>query len=152
MFGAVDAGNIPEEYYSYLENWYRSQVTANTGLAPSSPFSLHQVSSSPSSLPSTSVSSPSSSHSVYIPVSALQNLRASLPAQLPQMSGGRERSLSVRTEGPNVGSLGAGLASTTSTTLGISRSSASLAGQASAASNSISFFSSGEDRGLELTE
>ena len=24
-----DAGNIPEEYYSYLENWYRSQVSAH---------------------------------------------------------------------------------------------------------------------------
>ena len=100
----MDAGNIPEEYYSYLENWYRSQVSAHitqadprTGSAPalhtalSSPFSLQQVSSGPtSSLPSPSVSSPSSSlsSSVYIPVSALQSLRASLPAQLPQISGG----------------------------------------------------------------
>ena len=90
---AVDAGNIPEEYYSYLENWYRSQVSAHitdnrTGSAPSlhtalsSPFSLQQVSSGPST--STSVSSP-----VFIPVSALQNLRASLPAELPKISGGR---------------------------------------------------------------
>merc|ERR1719445_1434141 len=63
----VDAGNIPEEYYSYLENWYRSQVSANTTTPLSSPFSLL-------------------SSSVYIPVSALQSLRASLPSHLPQIS------------------------------------------------------------------
>ena len=91
---AVEAGNIPEEYYSYLENWYSSQVSAHitdhrTGSAPSlhtalsSPFSLQQVSSGPSTSTSTSVSSP-----VFIPVSALQNLRASLPAELPKISGG----------------------------------------------------------------
>ena len=107
----MDAGNIPEEYYSYLENWYRSQVSAHitdtkTGSAPalhtalSPPFSLQPLSSggAPSSLtsPSPSVSSPASSlsGSVFIPVSTLQNLRASLPAQLPQISGGAETSWS----------------------------------------------------------
>ena len=99
----MDAGNIPEEYYSYLENWYRSQVSAHitdtkTGSAPSlhtslsPPFSLQPLSSgTTSSLTSTSVSSPASSlsGSFFIPVSTLQNLRASLPAQLPQISGGR---------------------------------------------------------------
>ena len=91
----MEAGNIPEEYYSYLENWYRSQVTAHltdskTGSAPalhtalSSPFSLQQVPSSSSS----SVSSP-----VFIPVSALQSLRASLPAELPKISGGNQCSV-----------------------------------------------------------
>ena len=29
FFYSPDAGNIPEEYYSYLENWYRSQVSAH---------------------------------------------------------------------------------------------------------------------------
>ena len=94
-----DAGNIPEEYYSYLENWYRSQISAhnmdikNSGSAPAlhtsltSPFSLQQVlPTNTSSVQSStsSVTSPSSSFSpsVFIPVSALQNLRASLPGGL----------------------------------------------------------------------
>merc|ERR1719225_2261659 len=32
-----DAGNIPEEYYSYLENWYRSQVSALNMLQGAAP-------------------------------------------------------------------------------------------------------------------
>ena len=95
----ADAGNIPEEYYSYLENWYRSQVSALNmlqGAAPElhnslkPPFSLQQVTSaSTSSIPSSSplTTSPTSSFSssVFIPVSALQHLRASLPANLPHL-------------------------------------------------------------------
>ena len=96
-----DAGNIPEEYYSYLENWYRSQISALNmdiktapGAAPAlhtsltSPFSLQQVvpptntTSVQSSATSPTSSSSSFSPSVFIPVSALQNLRASLPAGL----------------------------------------------------------------------
>ena len=96
----LDAGNIPEEYYSYLENWYRSQVSAfNMALAGATPelhntlkppFSLQQVttasaSSIPSSSPLTTSPTSSFSSSVFIPVSALQHLRASLPAGLPHL-------------------------------------------------------------------
>ena len=102
----ADAGNIPEEYYSYLETWYRSQISAHNmldlkpGAAPGPdlhsslrpPFSLQQVSGSASSTASTaSITSPgpgsasSFSSPVFIPVAALQHLRASLPGGLPSL-------------------------------------------------------------------
>ena len=100
----LDAGNVPEEYYGYLEGWYRSQVGSHmadmkAGSAPSlqtsmlSPFSLHPVSTVTSTVSSTpivssvGVTSPGAS-TVFIPVTALQSLRASLPAHLPQLTTG----------------------------------------------------------------
>ena len=103
----ADAGNIPEEYYSYLETWYRSQISAHNmldlkpGAAPGPdlhsslrpPFSLQQVSGSASSSTAStaSITSPgpgsasSFSSPVFIPVAALQHLRASLPGGLPSL-------------------------------------------------------------------
>ena len=103
----ADAGNIPEEYYSYLETWYRSQISAHNmldlkpGTAPGPdlhsslrpPFSLQQVSGSASSSTAStaSITSPgpgsasSFSSPVFIPVAALQHLRASLPGGLPSL-------------------------------------------------------------------
>ena len=108
----LDAGNIPEEYYTYLEAWYRSQIGAQladmqrqtSGSAPS----LHSNLFTPFSTTSSGPGPPathgpggvragdlpgaagqpigSSSASVFIPVSALQNLRTSLPANLPHLS------------------------------------------------------------------
>ena len=101
----LDVGNIPEEYYNYLEGWYRSQVGSHgadmkAGSAPSlqtsllSPFSLQPVSTPMTTASSTPVVSSSGvsapgANTVFIPVTALQSLRASLPAHLPQLTTGR---------------------------------------------------------------
>jgi len=146
----LDAGNIPEEYYSYLEGWYRSQVGCQVldmkaGTAPSlqtallSPFASQPVSTATTTASSTPVVSSAGvtspgSNTVFIPVTALQSLRASLPAHLPQLT---------------TGSLG-GIGTVTSSTLGISRSSASLSGHVpttSHSSNSLSFLSSVMSKG-----
>ena len=69
---ALESGaSIPEDYYTYLDSWYRAQrglgsplrsgsAGANAG-GPSSPTQQQQ-------------------QTIYIPVDALQNLRASMPA------------------------------------------------------------------------
>ena len=95
--GGLDAGNIPEEYYSYLEGWYRSQIGAQlaemqrhtAGSAPS----LHSHLTGPFSNASAGADKPathgekgsglppptSSSSNVFIPVETLKGLRTSCP-------------------------------------------------------------------------
>ncbi|XP_023321887.1 uncharacterized protein LOC111696508 [Eurytemora carolleeae] len=99
---ALDAAAVPEDYYTYLEGWYRSQVkgpvaAAKTGSIPS----LNPVGSVPTAFPFSLVAPPTtvptatsqggsvstvagqvSSPGLYIPVSTLQSLRSSLPGQL----------------------------------------------------------------------
>ena len=104
--GGLDSGNIPEEYYSYLEAWYRSQIGAQladmqrqtSGSAPSLHSNLFQKFDSssgpppapPAAPPTTTAAGPTGpSHTCYIPVTALQSLRTSLPAHLPQLSTGK---------------------------------------------------------------
>ena len=103
--GGLDSGNIPEEYYSYLEAWYRSQIGAQladmqrqtSGSAPSLHSNLFQkfdASSSSSTAPPPTTTAAATgptgpSHTCYIPVTALQSLRTSLPAHLPQLSTGK---------------------------------------------------------------
>lgn len=102
----LDAGNIPEEYYTYLEGWYHSQVSAMVteraaGALPplhtslTSPFSLHPVPAScppegglvPGPPPSYALApSSTSSSQIFIPVSTLQSLRASEPSHLHKLS------------------------------------------------------------------
>jgi hypothetical protein len=104
---AADPERVPEDYYSYLEGWYRSQVKAASQAAKTggSLPSLH--SSVPTSfpyIPPTATATASSSTSqltvslagsggnhhpgLFIPVAALQGLRSSLPGQLPQLTTG----------------------------------------------------------------
>jgi hypothetical protein len=101
---------VPEDYYSYLEGWYRSQVkgshvAAAAVAAAKSPGSLPTLHSTvPTSfpyIPPTSTSQltvtatgtaggSSGGHhpGLFIPVAALQGLRSSLPGQLPQITTG----------------------------------------------------------------
>lgn len=65
---ALESGpGIQEDYYNYLDSWYRAQK----GLV--SP-------SATSSSRGTGASGSASQNTIYIPVDALQNLRASMPA------------------------------------------------------------------------
>ena len=62
---ALESGaSVQEDYYNYLDSWYRAQK----GLV------------SPSATSSTSRTGASTASTIYIPVDALQNLRASMPA------------------------------------------------------------------------
>jgi hypothetical protein len=97
---------VPEDYYSYLEGWYRSQVKAASQAAKTggSLPSLHSaVPTSFPYIPPTATSSSSTSQltvslagsgggnhhpGLFIPVAALQGLRSSLPGQLPQLTTG----------------------------------------------------------------
>jgi hypothetical protein len=65
---SLESGAVPEDYYNYLETWYRAQK----GL-------ISPVTSATSSSRNGPVGSASSQPSIYIPVDALQNLRASMP-------------------------------------------------------------------------
>ncbi len=65
---------VPEDYYNYLESWYRAQK----GLVATASSSAGGTSASGSASVSNlmpAISQPS----IYIPVDALQNLRASMP-------------------------------------------------------------------------
>lgn len=65
---ALESGAVPEDYYNYLESWYRAQK----GLAPATSGAQGLSSGSRQSVVGTQAS-------IYIPVDALQNLRASMP-------------------------------------------------------------------------
>ena len=65
---ALESGAVPEDYYNYLESWYCAQK------------GLVSPSSSVKSATSGGHSVVTSQPSIYIPVDALQNLRASMPA------------------------------------------------------------------------
>ena len=67
---ALESGAVPEDYYNYLESWYCAQK----GLQ--SPASSTKSATSGAGGQSAVTSQPS----IYIPVDALQNLRASMPA------------------------------------------------------------------------
>jgi hypothetical protein len=103
----ADPERVPEDYYSYLEGWYRSQVKAASQAAKTggSLPSLHSaVPTSFPYIPPTTATASSSSTSqltvslagsggnhhpgLFIPVAALQGLRSSLPGQLPQLTTG----------------------------------------------------------------
>ena len=60
---SMEAGSVPEDYYSYLESWYRAQKGLHHSTGITAAKSGGQMSST----------------SIYIPVNALQNLRASMP-------------------------------------------------------------------------
>jgi hypothetical protein len=113
----ADPERVPEDYYSYLEGWYRSQVKAVSQASKTggSLPSLH--SSVPTSFPyipptTATASSNSTSHltvslagsggnhhpGLFIPVAALQGLRSSLPGQLPQLTTGMAVVRNTRTE------------------------------------------------------
>ena len=107
----MDAGGaVPEEYYNYLQAWYRAQagilsadgksdsapslhanvpvVVAGGGGGPSASVTALAAAAQP---PAASLQPPAAAgghQGVFIPVSALQSLRASLPAHLPQLTSG----------------------------------------------------------------
>jgi hypothetical protein len=94
----LDSGNIPEEYYTYLEAWYRSQIgaqLADMAARQGTPFSLHTAASYPPAThaPAGSVGwsgpTPVTASSGFMAVPSLAGLRTSLPAHLPQLSSGR---------------------------------------------------------------
>jgi hypothetical protein len=111
---------VPEDYYSYLEGWYRSQVKAASQAAKTggSLPSLHSAvptsfpyippvtatasSSSTSQLTVSLAGSSGGNHhpGLFIPVAALQGLRSSLPGQLPQLTTGMAVVRNTRTESP----------------------------------------------------
>ncbi|XP_071746398.1 uncharacterized protein [Lepeophtheirus salmonis] len=64
----LEAGSVQEDYYHYLETWYRAQrgiQSTNTNVSHSSRPPQHPQVPSPTG--------------IYIPVSTLQNLRSSMP-------------------------------------------------------------------------
>ncbi len=113
---AADPERVPEDYYSYLEGWYRSQVKAASQAAKTggSLPSLHSaVPTSFPYIPPTATSSSSTSQltvslagsgggnhhpGLFIPVAALQGLRSSLPGQLPQLTTGMAVVRNTRSE------------------------------------------------------
>jgi hypothetical protein len=60
---SMEAGAVPEDYYNYLESWYRAQKGLNSGSGV--PGSVSVTSSSVSSASAVTAS-------IYIPVDALQ--------------------------------------------------------------------------------
>ena len=70
---ALESGAVPEDYYNYLESWYCAQK----GLV--SPTSSTKSATTCSGGPGGTHSIVASQPSIYIPVDALQNLRASMP-------------------------------------------------------------------------
>ncbi len=110
---------MPEDYYSYLEGWYRSQVKAVSQAAKTggSLPSLHSAvpTSFPYIPPTTATASSSTSQltvslagsgggnhhpGLFIPVAALQGLRSSLPGQLPQLTTGMAVGRKIRALSP----------------------------------------------------
>ena len=68
---ALESGaTIPEDYYTYLDSWYRAQRGLGSPL---------RGSSAGASVQGSSASGPAQNQTIYIPVDALQNLRASMP-------------------------------------------------------------------------
>ena len=102
---------MPEDYYSYLEGWYRSQVKGShvTTISQAKGGSLPSLHSTvPTSFPFISGAAATANSvtavaggsgggghhpGLFIPVSALQGLRSSLPGQLPQLTAGSASTL-----------------------------------------------------------
>lgn len=176
---SLESGNVPEDYYNYLESWYKSQrgiqptVPAGMDSAISRSFSSRSKSgtavirsrgSKKVITARTRVSRPSSQHSqqshqqqgsfggrsrnqsvdsqshpddlqhtgIFIPVSALQNLRSSMPSLASSSIGGAGGS------GGNSVSGGLGLAGTPSSTPSVSRSNSNLSKSSSFLASVIS--------------
>ncbi|XP_059080446.1 uncharacterized protein LOC131878482 isoform X2 [Tigriopus californicus] len=179
---SLESGNVPEDYYNYLESWYKSQrgiqptVPAGMDSAISRSFSSRSKSgtavirsrgSKKVITARTRVSRPSSQHSqqshqqqtyggrsrnqsvdsqthpddmqhtgIFIPVSALQNLRSSMPSLASSSIGGTAGG------GGNSGAHGVGgglgLAGTPSSTPSVSRSNSNLSKSSSFLASVIS--------------
>jgi hypothetical protein len=101
----TDPERIPEDYYSYLEGWYRSQVkgshvaaaaaksgslpSLHTGVPTSFPYLATTASASQLTVTVSSSAGGGQHPGLFIPVTALQGLRSSLPGQLPQLTSGK---------------------------------------------------------------
>ncbi len=113
MPAALEASSVPEDYYHYLESWYRSQKglqpplpavassASSSVVGPSASITSASTGNIPRTVSTTSISSATSlaaqsllaqsqqrqqhhaaagGGGLFIPVSALQNLRASMPS------------------------------------------------------------------------
>ena len=80
---ALESGAVPEDYYNYLESWYCAQkglVSPASASSTKSAIATSGVGSGPGGGTTTHHSTiVASQPSIYIPVDALQNLRASMP-------------------------------------------------------------------------
>ena len=63
---ALESGVVPEDYYNYLESWYRAQKGLNTS------SNVQQMGAAPPVSSATAASAAGVSASIYIPVDALQ--------------------------------------------------------------------------------
>ena len=76
---ALESGAVPEDYYNYLESWYCAQKGL---VSPASSTKSAATSAGGHAGPGgthSQIVPPASQPSIYIPVDALQNLRASMP-------------------------------------------------------------------------